>query len=401
MFSVNLHCMEYRFDECVLDDAQRTLTRAGDPVSLEPQVFDLLLLLVQNSERVITKDELIDVIWGGRIVSESAISARIAAARKAVGDDGKRQAVIRTRARRGLQMAAEVVPQVDDESFEGIVSVKSEMPMPRIRYTTNASGKAIAYALSGKGSPVVRCNNGSHLEMEWNSARDKAMFSLVHERNSLLRIDFAGVGMSERSIDQISFDDQAEDIRSAVDAAGLTSFALFSETGGVHAALRFAARYPERVTKLAIIGGYVDGRDRRNSHTGPDFLRSMLEEGWDGPHSSLTRAFCLAYCPDGPIDEVDEYAAVLFSSIKQVYAQLHRDAINGVENAYLLDQIRCPTLVVHARRDAVHPLSEARKLATGIAEAELVVLDSANHLPFPGHPSWETFAQAFREFLAD
>jgi len=93
--------MTYEFADCALDIDRRELMRNGVLVPLEPQVFDLLQMLVENPGRVVTRDEIVDGVWGGRIVSESAMSARISAARKAVGDDGKSQAVIRTVQRKG------------------------------------------------------------------------------------------------------------------------------------------------------------------------------------------------------------------------------------------------------------------------------------------------------------
>ena len=80
--------MQYTFADCLLDTDTRTLMRAGAAVPVEPQVFDLLALLAANAERVVTTDEIVQVVWRGRIVSDSTISARIASARKAVGDTG-------------------------------------------------------------------------------------------------------------------------------------------------------------------------------------------------------------------------------------------------------------------------------------------------------------------------
>ena len=81
--------MEHHFADCTLDDARLTLTRGGHAVAVEPKVFDLIQLLVRNAGNLVTRDQMVDEVWGGRIVSESAISACIAAARKAVGDTGK------------------------------------------------------------------------------------------------------------------------------------------------------------------------------------------------------------------------------------------------------------------------------------------------------------------------
>src|SRR5919201_1871788 len=88
--------LDFRFGEFEINLARRELRRAGAVVHLEPQVFDLLVHLVQNRDRIVSKDELIDVIWHGRIVSEAALSSRISAARRALGDSGHYPSVIRT-----------------------------------------------------------------------------------------------------------------------------------------------------------------------------------------------------------------------------------------------------------------------------------------------------------------
>ena len=83
----------------------------GAPVSLEPQVFDLLVYLIRNRDRVLTKDDLIDAVWGGRIVSDSTVTSRINAARKAVGDSGEAQRLIRTVPRKGIRFVGEVADE--------------------------------------------------------------------------------------------------------------------------------------------------------------------------------------------------------------------------------------------------------------------------------------------------
>jgi len=98
----------FRFGDHVLDIERRELRRGDEPVALEPQVFDLLVYLVRNRGRVVSKDDLIDSVWGGRIVSDSALTSRLNAARKAVDDSGAEQRVIRTVQRRGVRFIGEV-----------------------------------------------------------------------------------------------------------------------------------------------------------------------------------------------------------------------------------------------------------------------------------------------------
>jgi DNA-binding winged helix-turn-helix (wHTH) protein/tetratricopeptide (TPR) repeat protein len=92
----------------VLDVDRRELSRGSETVAVEPQVFDLLVYLVHNRERVVTKDDLIEAVWHGRIVTESTLTSRINAARKAIGDNGVEQRLIRTIPRKGLRFVGEV-----------------------------------------------------------------------------------------------------------------------------------------------------------------------------------------------------------------------------------------------------------------------------------------------------
>src|SRR5215470_437268 len=100
--------MVLRFGDHVLDIERRELRRGAEPISLEPQVFDLLVYLVRNRDRVVAKDDLIDGVWGGRIVSDSALTTRLNAVRRAVNDSGVDQRVIRTVPRRGVLFVGEV-----------------------------------------------------------------------------------------------------------------------------------------------------------------------------------------------------------------------------------------------------------------------------------------------------
>ena len=100
--------MQFVFEDFVLDQQRRELTRRGQVVTIGPQVFDLLLQLVSNHERVVSKDELLSAVWSGRIVSESTITSHINAVRKAIGDTGEQQRLVRTVARKGYRFVGEI-----------------------------------------------------------------------------------------------------------------------------------------------------------------------------------------------------------------------------------------------------------------------------------------------------
>lgn len=100
--------MQILFADHMLDTDRRELTRAGDQIAVEPQVFDLLVYLMENHDRVVSKDDLIDSVWEGRIVSESTLTSRINAARRAIGDNGRHQNLIRTISRKGFRFVGEL-----------------------------------------------------------------------------------------------------------------------------------------------------------------------------------------------------------------------------------------------------------------------------------------------------
>ena len=107
--------MIYRTSTLTIDTRQYQLSRGNEQVDVEPQVFDLLVFLVENRDRVVSRSELLDTLWKGRVVSDSALSARLKAARKAVGDSGDQQAVIKTVHGRGYQFVGEVTESSKDE----------------------------------------------------------------------------------------------------------------------------------------------------------------------------------------------------------------------------------------------------------------------------------------------
>jgi TolB-like protein/Tfp pilus assembly protein PilF len=100
--------VQFVFAGCVLDDDKREFTRHSEPIEMEPQVFDLLLYLLQNRDRVVSRDDLIATVWQGRIVSESTLSTRITAVRKAIGDTGEDQALIKTYHRKGIRFVGDL-----------------------------------------------------------------------------------------------------------------------------------------------------------------------------------------------------------------------------------------------------------------------------------------------------
>jgi len=122
--------MIYLFQDYSLDVERRELRRHADLVPVEPQVLDLLVYLVRNRDRVVSKDELIKAVWNGRIISESAFSSRITAARQAVGDSGEQQRLIRTIARKGFRFVSDVQEKPRSSGGEAIDERRGPQAQP-------------------------------------------------------------------------------------------------------------------------------------------------------------------------------------------------------------------------------------------------------------------------------
>src|SRR5262245_37165259 len=139
--------MQFRFENHILDASRRELRRGAELVAIEPQVFDLLLYLVQNRDRVVTKDDLIAGVWRGRIVSDSTLTSRINAARKAVADNGDEQRLIRTVMRKGLRFVGEVNELARRDAAAGSPARLQQ----KIHFCTAPDGVRIAYADVSRG----------------------------------------------------------------------------------------------------------------------------------------------------------------------------------------------------------------------------------------------------------
>jgi DNA-binding winged helix-turn-helix (wHTH) protein len=157
--------MRFSFGSYSLDAARRELHDSREAVSVEPQVFDLLEFLIRNRDRVVSRDDLIESVWNGRIVSESTLATRINAARRAIGDDGAAQKLIKTIARKGFRF----VGDVRDETT-AFAQGEPAAPSQKVSFCKTSDGVNLAVATVGEGPALVKTANWlNHLENDWQS----------------------------------------------------------------------------------------------------------------------------------------------------------------------------------------------------------------------------------------
>ncbi|MFZ0673154.1 MAG: alpha/beta fold hydrolase [Pseudolabrys sp.] len=393
--------MQFRFENQILDSDRRELRRGSELVSLEPQVFDLLLYLIQNRDRVISKDDLIASVWGGRIVSDSTLDSRINATRKAVGDSGDEQRLIRTVARKGVRFVCAVDETTKNET--------STSPKPtttsqqEVHFCTASDGVRIAYALAGSGPPLVKTANWlNHLEYDWESPVWSHLLHALAAEHRLIRYDERGNGLSDWNVNDISFEAFVRDLETVVDAARLDRFPLLGVSQGCPVSIAYAVRNPGRVSHLVLYGGYARGWRRRGNAAEiekADAVQTLMRHGWGQENPEFRQIFTTRFMPSGTPEQMRWFNDLQRMTTSPDNAARIRRANENIDITDLLPQIRIPTLVLHCRNDAAQPYEEGRILAAGIPGARFVTLEGNNHLILEGDPCWTRFLDEIRVFL--
>jgi DNA-binding winged helix-turn-helix (wHTH) protein/pimeloyl-ACP methyl ester carboxylesterase len=386
----------FSFENFALDCERRELRAHGAIVPVEPQVFDLLVYLIENRERVVSKDDLIASVWSGRIVSDSTLDSRINAVRKALGDSGGRQQFVRTIARKGFRFVGEVntAPKPDG------AGATSPTLNQEVHFCTASDGVRIAYALAGKGPPLVKAANWlNHLEYDWQSPIWSHLLHELASRYQLIRYDERGNGLSDWDVKEISFEAFVRDLESVVEATKLKRFALLGISQGCAVSIAYALRHPERVSHLVLYGGFARGRFRRD----PDHARTLLsivEQGWGNENPAFRQFFTSLFFPDGTPEQMKWFNDLQRITSSTENALRIMQATGEIDISDLLPQVRVPTLVLHCRNDAAIAFDEGRRLAAGIPGAKFVALESRNHLVLESEPAWEKYSSEMTAFLA-
>ena len=399
--------MIYTFDGYELDLDQYELRRGGDRVAVEPQVFDVLAHLVEHRTRVVSKVELLETVWKTTFVTESALTSRIKGARQAVGDDGRLQRMIRTVHGRGYRFVSPVEVFVTPGSLPAAASRPTEPPVAvsqEIRFCRSADGVQVAYASSGEGPPLVKAANWlSHLDYDWESPIWRTWLQELSRRHRLVRYDERGSGLSDWDVDLVSIDTKVADLEAVVDACGLERFALLGISGGGPASVAYAARHPERVSKLVLYGAFARGRMARattaEEKREADLMVELAELGWGRDDPAFRHVFALQFMPNGTSEQWAAFDELQRRTATPANAARIMAAIADLDVTSLAPRVQAPTLVIHSRGDRRAPLAEGRSLATLIPDSRLVVLDSPHHILLPDEPAWARFVAELNAFL--
>lgn len=403
--------MIYLFQEYSLDTDRRELRLRAELVRVEPSVFDLLLYLIRNRDRVVSRDDLIANVWNGRIVSESTLTSRMNAARSSIGDSGAQQRLVRTVARKGHRFVGEVDERSEPTSNKGqtdLATAKHQpahasRPAPAVSFVRTKDKVNLAVATAGKGPALVRTAHWyTHIEHEWQSPLTSPLLRGLANNHSVIFYDGRGAGLSDRDVQDMSFDNYARDLETVIDAMPLERFALLGISGGAATAIAYAARHPQRVSKLVIYGGYALGRNKRqNPQTvdeGKAFL-TMIRSAWNDVQSPFWRAFSSFFLPNATAEQLKWFSELHSTALTLESGIAARTAVDEIDVRGHLTSIAAPTLVLHSLRDKLVPFEQGRLIATSIPNAKLVPLDSENHTLLAAEPAWETLVGEIEAFL--
>lgn len=399
---------EIRFEDFVLDLDAVELRRGDSVVPVEPQVFDLICYMAGQSGRVVSRDDIIEHVWGGRIVSEGSISTRINAARKALNDDGKQQRLIKTVPRRGFKFVGEVEDATDqtEKSHEPAIAQESSDKSnirQDIQFCTASDGVRIAFAEIGSGPVLVKGANWlNHLEYDWQSPVWRPFLRSLAERYRLIRYDPRGNGLSDWDVEDISFDAFVRDLESVIDATGLERFPLLGISQGCAVSIAYAIRNPTRVSHLILYGGVVQGRLKRGSAADvsqSEAMITLMGQGWGQENPAFRQIFTSLFLPGGSAEQIDWFNDLQRMTTSPENAARLRRTMDNIDISELLPQVNIPTLVMHCRDDAMQPFEQGRQLAAGIKGAKFVVLDGPNHMLLETDPGWRRFHDEIDAFL--
>ncbi|WP_099247370.1 alpha/beta fold hydrolase [Mycobacterium sp. shizuoka-1] len=365
-------------------------------IRVEPQVFDVMVQLVANHERVVTKDELFDSVWGGRFVGEAALTSRIKAARRALGDDGESQRYIRTVRGRGYRFVGPVATPP--------APVVAAAPPQHISFCRASDGVRLAYATAGEGPPLVRAANWmTHLAYDIESPVWRHWVSDLCQDHTFIRYDERGCGLSDWEVGEFTFEDWVTDLESVVDALGLQSFPLLGVSQGGAVAIEYAARHPERVDRLVLCSAYARGRGVRavgaQEQRAAALDLELASVGWGRDDPAFRQVFAAQFLPDGSRSDWAAFDQLQRRTTSPENAVRFLTEFAAIDVCDAARQVRCPTLILHSRDDHRVPMRFGEELSELIGGSRLVALAGNNHLLTASEPAWRVFCDEVRQFL--
>jgi pimeloyl-ACP methyl ester carboxylesterase/DNA-binding winged helix-turn-helix (wHTH) protein len=434
----------YGFGPFTLDRDERLLLWGGSAVPLTPKVFDTLVVLVENSGHVLSKEELIQKVWPDSFVEENNLAQNISILRKALGEAAVGLKFIETVPKRGYRFVADVHEFQDDETElivrertrARVVIEETDEPHTGARAPRHVALNALPqpgqpghmlpreFGLADKRAPETRyAQSGdvniayqvignapldlvfvmgwvSHLEYFWEEPSFARFLTRLASFSRLILFDKRGTGLSDRvPIRELpTLEQRMDDVRAVMEAVGSKRAVLCGVSEGGPMCSLFAATYPEKTNALVMIGTYAKRiRDAEypwapTQEERQNFYEEMQRD-WGGPVGLEERAPSVANDP-----HFREWWATYLRMGASPGAALALTKMNAdIDVRHVLPSIRVPTLVIHRENDQCLRAEEGRYVASRIPGSKYIELPGVDHLPFVGDQ--DAILDEIEEFL--
>ena len=272
-----------------------------------------------------------------------------------------------------------------------------------VQYCSSADGVSIAHAQVGKGPPLFFVGGWmTHLEEDWHSAGWGPHISQLAKDFTVIRFDQRGNGMSDWDNVDISFERMVDDLEAVINCYDHEKLAIFAASQSAAVATAYTLRYPERVSKLVLYGGYPRGRRQRGdpeSTAESEALVTLIRQSWGRDNPLIRQTMTSLFMPEATQEE-----ALWFNEFQRTCGPgeniaRFRELFDDIDISPILADVDVPTLVIHCVGDSVAPLSEGKLLATRIPGAKFVTLKSKSHMLGENEPEFPRMLSAVRDFL--
>jgi pimeloyl-ACP methyl ester carboxylesterase/DNA-binding CsgD family transcriptional regulator len=274
----------------------------------------------------------------------------------------------------------------------------------RIQFCTAGDGVRIAYGTVGEGAPLVKAANWlSHLEYDLQSPVWRHWIAELSRGHTFVRYDARGCGLSDWDVPELSFEAWVRDLETVVDAARTERFALLGLSQGGAIAIAYAVRHPERVTHLVLHGAFARGALRRDptprQRKEAEMMVELAELGWGKENPAFRQFFTSLFIPDGTPEQHRWWNRLEQVTTSPANAARFMRVLGDIDVTAIAPRVACPTLVLHAVRDARIPFEEGRLLASLVPGARFVPIESGNHVLLEHEPGWRRWLEEVRAFL--
>jgi pimeloyl-ACP methyl ester carboxylesterase/DNA-binding winged helix-turn-helix (wHTH) protein/class 3 adenylate cyclase len=426
----------YLFDGFRVDATERILLKGDREVPLTPKVFDTLLALIENSSHILTKKELMQLVWPDSFVEENNLAQNISILRKALGESKQGEHYIQTVPKRGYRFVADVsttggseetlivherttarivVETTDDDDdvreikaipasarVIDVPQLEPAFPRPPETMYARSGDVNIAYQVIGDAPLDLVFVMGwvSHMEYFWREPRFARFLLRLASFSRLILFDKRGTGLSDRvPINQLpTLEQRMDDVRAVMDAVGSERAALCGVSEGGPMCSLFAATYPEKTLALVMIGTYAKRIRDAEYPWGPtqeqrEQFFEVMRKQWGGPVGIDERAPSVAHDP-----EFRDWWATYLRMGASPGAALALTQMNAeIDVRNVLPSIRVPSLVIHRSEDQCLKVEEGRFVAERIPGAKFVEFPGNDHLPFVGDQ--DAILDEMEEFL--